>query len=231
MGGQNRENESIMNDRIPIYQPDLSGNEQKYVNECIRSTWISSKGAFISRFEENFAEFCNTPYAVSVCNGTVALHVALLALGIGEGDEVIVPTLTYVASVNAIRYVNATPVFVDSLPDTWQMDPADIARAVTPRTKAIIAVHLYGQPCDMDAVMALAKAHDLFVVEDCAEAIGTYYKGRHVGNFGDVATFSFFGNKTMTTGEGGMVTTRNPNLRKRAAHLKGQGLVDGREYW
>jgi len=216
---------------IPIYQPDLGGNEKKYVNECLDSSWISSRGRFVTEFEQRFAERVQVSHAASVCNGTVALHLALLALGIGPGDEVIVPTLTYIASANAIAYTGATVVFVDSLRDTWQIDPADIRRHIGPRTRAIMPVHLYGQACDMDAIMAIAKEHRLFVVEDCAESFGTYYKGKHVGTFGDISTFSFFGNKTITTGEGGMVVSSDLTLIDRARHLKGQGLASHREYW
>lgn len=166
-----------------------------------------------------------------MCNGTVALHLALVALGIGPGDEVIVPTLTYIASVNAIAYTGSTPIFVDSLEDTWQMDPEDIKRKITNKTRAIMVVHLYGQPCDMDNIMKIAKENDLFVIEDCAEAFGSLYKGKHVGVFGDIATFSFFGNKTITTGEGGMVVTNDKTLYDRAIHYKGQGLAKYRQYW
>lgn len=216
---------------IPIYQPDLSGNEKKYVNECLDTSWISSRGRFVSEFEAQFAERIGIGHAASVCNGTVALHLALLALGIGPGDEVIVPTLTYIASANAVSHTGATPVFVDSLRDTWQIDPQDVLRNITPRTRAIMPVHLYGQSCDMDTLMAIAKEHRLFVIEDCAEGFGTMYKGRHVGSFGDISTFSFFGNKTMTTGEGGMVVTSDKTLAERARHFKGQGLAAHREYW
>ena len=217
--------------QIPIYQPTMNGREREFVDECMDSTWISSKGRFIPLFEEGFAGAVGVKYAASVCNGTVALHLALVALGVGPGDEVIVPTLTYIASVNAIAYTGATPVFVDSLPDTWQMDPADVARKLSPRTRAILAVHLYGQACDMDALCAIAREHSVFLVEDCAEAIGTRYKGRHVGGFGDIGTFSFFGNKTITTGEGGMVVTNDKTLHSRMVHYKGQGLAEHRQYW
>jgi perosamine synthetase len=216
---------------IPIYQPDLSGNEKKYVNECIDTSWISSRGRFVNEFETRFAERIGVEHAVSVSNGTVALHLAMMALGIGPGDEVIVPTLTYVASANAVSYTGATPVFVDSLRDTWQIDPEDVRRHITPRTRAIMPVHLYGQACDMDALAEIAKEFRLFIIEDCAEAIGSEYKGRHVGTYGDISTFSFFGNKTMTTGEGGMVTSNDKTLIERARHLKGQGLAAHREYW
>lgn len=217
--------------RIPVYRPELAGNEKKYVNECLDSTWISSKGRFVSEFETSFADFTGLNHAASVSNGTVALHLALLAIGIGPGDEVIVPTLTYIASVNAISYCGATPVFVDSLPATWQMDPEDIRRNITSKTKAIMVVHLYGQACEMDRIMEIAKQNGLMVVEDCAEAIGTRYRGSHVGSFGDISAFSFFGNKTITTGEGGMVASKDRTLIERAKHLKGQGLAAHREYW
>ncbi len=216
---------------IPIYQPDLLGNEKKYVNECLDTSWISSKGRFVGDFEAEFARRIGVDQAASVCNGTVALHLALLALGIGPGDEVIVPTLTYIASANAVAYTGATPVFVDSERSTWQMDPEDVQRNLTPRTKAIMPVHLYGQACDMDRLVRIARDHRVFLIEDCAEAFGTFYKGRHVGTFGDISTFSFFGNKTITTGEGGMVVSNDKTLMERSRHFKGQGLAAHREYW
>ena len=216
---------------IPIYQPSLLGKEKEYVIDCLDSSWISSKGKYINQFETAFAGFVGVKYAASVCNGTVAIHLALIALGIGPGDEVIVPTLTYVASVNAISYTGATPVFVDSLADTWQMDPEDVKRKISKRTKAIMIVHLYGHPCDMDALCKIANDRDLFLVEDCAEAIGSKYRDKHVGTFGDIAAFSFFGNKTITTGEGGMVVSNDENLYQKSVHFKGQGLVKNRQYW
>ena len=216
---------------IPIYQPDLTGNEKKYVTECLDTGWISSRGRFVSEFEARFAEKIEVEHATSVCNGTVALHLALLALGVGPGDEVIVPTLTYIASVNAISYTGAKPVFVDSLKSTWQMDPADIERQITPNTRVIMVVHLYGHSCDMDAIRKIADKHRIFIVEDCAEAFGTLYRGKYVGTFGDISTFSFFGNKTITTGEGGMVVSNDKTLIERARHFKGQGLAAHREYW
>lgn len=217
--------------KIPIYQPSLTGNEKKYVNDCLDSTWISSKGKYIAAFENAFAAYLKVNHAASVSNGTVAIHVALLALGIGPGDEVIVPTLTYIASVNAISYCGAIPVFVDSLPDTWQMSADDVRKKITPKTKAVMAVHLYGHPCNMDELQAVCKQNNLFLVEDCAEALGSKYKGKLVGSFGDIATFSFFGNKTITTGEGGMVTTNDETLYDRVFHFKGQGLAKYRQYW
>jgi perosamine synthetase len=217
--------------KIPVYQPCLLGNEKKYVNDCLESNWISSKGKYVNLFEKEFASYVKVNYATGVCNGTVALHLALLALGIGQGDEVIVPTLTYIASVNAIVYTGATPIFVDSLPDTWQIDPEDVIRSITPKTKAILAVHLYGHPCEMLSLKEIANKHRLFLIEDCAEAIGSLYQNQHVGTFGDVATFSFYGNKTITTGEGGMVITNDQTIFDRAVHFKGQGLAKYREYW
>jgi perosamine synthetase len=217
--------------KIPVYQPSLTGNEKKYVNDCLDSNWISSKGKYVSLFEKEFANYVDVKYATGVSNGTVALHLALVSLGIVSGDEVIVPTLTYIASVNAIVYTGATPVFVDSLPDTWQIDPEEVRKSITPRTKAIMAVHLYGHPCEMLVLKEIADEHRLFLIEDCAEAIGSKYQGRHVGTFGDIATFSFYGNKTITTGEGGMVITNDQTIFERAVHFKGQGLAKYREYW
>lgn len=217
--------------KIPIYQPLLIGNEKKYVNECLDSSWISSKGEYVNKFENSFANYIGVNNATSVSNGTVAIHLALLALGIGEDDEVIVPTLTYIASVNSIVYTGAKPVFVDSLWESWQIDPKDVLKKITPNTKAIIAVHLYGHPCDMDSLVNICKENNIFLIEDCAEAIGTLYKGKHVGTFGDISTFSFFGNKTITTGEGGMVVTNDETLYNRSKHFKGQGLAKHRQYW
>jgi perosamine synthetase len=220
-----------MDIKIPIYRPFLNGNEKKYVIECLDSSWISSKGEFVNKFENEFANFIDVKYATAVSNGTAALHLALLSLGIGKDDEVIVPTLTYIASVNSIKYTGANPVFVDSLRDTWQMNPDDIRKKITRNTKAIMAVHLYGHPCDMDQLTSICNEFGLFLIEDCAEAIGSKYKGRHVGTFGDIATFSFFGNKTITTGEGGMVVSNDETLFDRCVHFKGQGLAKHRQYW
>jgi perosamine synthetase len=216
---------------IPVYTPLLDGNEKKYVNECLDSTWISSKGSFISRFEDEFSAYLNVNGATTVSNGTVALHLALVALGIGPGDEVIVPTLTYVASVNAIAYVGATPVFVDSLSDTWNVDPLDIAKKITPKTKAVMVVHLYGNPCAMAQISKVCRKYKIKIIEDTAEAFGSRYKSQYAGTFGDIATFSFFGNKTITTGEGGMVTSNDLLLVARVAHLKSQSVSTDKEYW
>lgn len=220
-----------MSFKYPVYQPNLSGNESKYVQECLDSTWISSKGKFIKQFENNFSVFTDIDNSVAVANGTVALHVAMLALGIGKDDEVIVPTFTYIASVNAIAYTGAEPVFVDSDPDTWQIHAKKIEARISKKTKAIMAVHIYGHPCDMAEIRKIANKHKLFIIEDCAEAIGTLFNGKHVGQFSDISTFSFFGNKSITTGEGGMVCTNNKNLADLVIRLKGQGLAANQEYF
>lgn len=215
----------------PVYNPFLHGNEKKYVTECLDSRWISSKGHFVHDFEEKFSNYVSVKYATTVSNGTTALHLALVALGITVGDEVIVPTFTYVASANPIKMVGATPVFVDSLQGSWQMDPEDVRRKISDRTKAIIVVHLYGHPCEMDAIMKIANENNLLVIEDCAEAIGTKYRDKHVGTFGIVGCFSFFGNKTITCGEGGMVVCNDEQLFEKMIHLKSQGVSKEREYW
>ena len=217
--------------KIPVYKPDITSREKELVNQCLETGWISSRGEFVERFEKAFADYVGSEYAISVCNGTVALHVALLAMGVGPGDEVIVPTLTYISSANAVAYTGATPIFVDSTPGTWTIDPEDVRRVITPKTRAIMPVHLYGQSCHMEELAKIASEHNLLLIEDCAEAIGTYCSDRHVGTLGDISTFSFYGNKTITTGEGGMIITNNPSLADRCRHLKGQGLAKHREYW
>lgn len=216
---------------IPVAVPNFLGNEKKYVDECMDTTWISSVGKYVSDFEKSFADYMGVNHAIACCNGTVALHVPLIALGLQPGDEVIVPSLTYIATANCVRYCGATPVFADCLSDTWNIDPEDVERKITPKTKGIMPVHLYGNPCDMDAIMSIAKKHNLFVLEDAAECHGATYDGRKVGSFGDAAAFSFFGNKIITTGEGGMVITNNKELDDHMRILKGQGQDPNRRYW
>lgn len=216
--------------KIPVSMPDLSGNEQAYAAEAIASTWISSSGPFLDRFEQEFAVVCGTPHAVATSNGTTALHLALATLGVGPGDEVIVPSMTYVATANAVTYCGATPVFVDIDPETWCLDPRQIEAAITPHTKGIIPVHLLGHPADMDPITTLARTHGLWVVEDAAEATFARYKGRPVGSLGQAATFSFFGNKIITCGEGGAVTFADPGLERRMRMLRGQGMDPARRY-
>lgn len=217
--------------RIPVYMPDLSGKERDYVLECVDSTWISSIGGFIDRFEQSVAAATGARHAIAVCNGTVALHLALHCLGLGPGDEVIVPSFTYIASVNTIAQTGAKPVFAESLRSDWSLDPEDVERRVTSRTKAIMAVHLYGYASDMTALRGVADHHGLVIVEDCAEALGSTLDGRHVGRFGEIGTFSFFGNKTITTGEGGMVVTDDDALALSLRKTKGQGQSFTRRYW
>lgn len=216
---------------IPLAEPRLDGNELAYVTDCISTNWISSQGKYVNQFEDMFSEYTCGNEAIAVSNGTVALHLALEALGVGNGDEVIVPDFTFAASVNAILHAGATPVLVDVDIETWTIDVREIEKAITNKTKAIMPVHLYGHPCDMDAIMRVANAHSLFVIEDCAEAVGSYYRDKHVGGFGDAATFSFFGNKTITTGEGGMVLFRDKTVASRARKLRDHGMSPDKRYW
>ncbi|MCA3262790.1 MAG: DegT/DnrJ/EryC1/StrS family aminotransferase [Telmatospirillum sp.] len=217
--------------RVPIAEPTLGGNELKYVTECITTNWISSQGSYVRRFESDFAKLLGVPHAIAVSNGTVALHLALAAYGIGPGDEVIVPDLTFAATINAVLYTGATPVLVDVSADTWNMDPDAVAAAITPRTKAIMPVHLYGQPADMAPILALAKRRGLIVVEDAAEAVGASWNGTPCGAIGDCGTFSFFSNKLVTTGEGGMVVFKDEKIAARAKRLRDHGMNPDRKYW
>ncbi len=216
---------------IPIARPDLCGNEEKYVVDAIRSSWISSTGEYVRRFEAEFASLCGAQAAISVCNGTVALHLALLALDVRAGDEVLVPSLTYVATANAVRYVGAEPVFVDVDPNTWTIDPARIEEVITPRTKGIIPVDLYGHPADMDTINHLAGVHGLWVLEDAAEAHMGKYKERPGGSLAPLSTFSFYGNKIFTSGEGGAITLNDRHLELRIRTLRGQGMDPQRRYY
>ena len=216
---------------IPVSHPWFPGREKEYVNECLDTMWVSSIGRFIGRFEEEFARYCGARHAIATCNGTTALHLALLAQGLEPGDEVIVPTLTYVAPVNAIRYCGAKPVLVDSELQTMNLDPDLVEKQITPRTKGIIAVHLYGHPADMDRILEVARRSGLFVIEDAAEAHGAAYRGRAAGSLGDIATFSFFGNKIISTGEGGMVVTDSDEVSSKVRLLRGQGMDPSRRYW
>jgi perosamine synthetase len=210
---------------IPVNQPLLDGNEAKYLVECIESGWISSDGSFVRKFEDGMAALVGQRYGVAVANGSVALDVAVKALRIGPGDEVILPTFTIIACAAAIVRAGATPVVVDSDPVTWNIDPAKIESKITPRTKAIMAVHIYGLPVDMDPVTDIAKRYGLKIIEDSAEQIGQDYRSRagtsrQVGSFGDIATFSFYPNKHVTTGEGGMVLTNDAALAERCRGLR-----------
>jgi len=209
--------------RIPMSEPSLGEEELNNVIEAVKTNWISSNGHFIGDFEKGFSQYIGAKHGVAVNNGTSALHLPLLALGIGKGDKVLVPSLTSIACTNTIAYVGAEPVFVDSAKDYWCIDPKEIEKKIDSKTKAIMVVHVYGHPCDMDAIMEIADRHGIPVIEDCAEAHGAEYKGRKVGTFGKVASFSFYGNKIITTGEGGMVLTNDSELAEKMMELRNQG--------
>jgi perosamine synthetase len=205
---------------IPVCEPALLGNEKAYALEVIESGWISSAGKYVPAFEEAFASYCGVKHGIAVCNGTVALHLALTALGVGKGDEVIMPDFTMIASAFAVCYTGAIPVFVDADPETWNIDPEKIEEKITKRTKAIMPVHIYGHPCDMKPILDLASEYTLKIIEDAAEAQGAEYLGKRAGSLGDIAAFSFFANKIATTGEGGMVVTDNDSLAERCRYYK-----------
>lgn len=205
---------------IPVCEPMLAGNELKYVTDAVSTGWISSSGKYVTEFEKQFAAYSDCKYGVAVCNGTVALHLALVALGVSEGDEVIVPTFTMIASAFAVCYTGAKPVFVDADPHTWNIDVAKIEEKITPRTKAIMPVHIFGQMCDMDAIQALADKYNLLIIEDAAEAHGAMWRGRKAGSCSHVGCFSFFANKNITTGEGGMVVTNDEAIYEQLKYYK-----------
>lgn len=217
--------------RIAVAQPKFSGNEKKYVLDCLDSSWISSNGKYIDIFEREFAQFCQVKHAVTTNNGTTALHLALVALGLQPGDEVLIPAVTYIATANAVSYCGAKPVLVDVCPETLNIDAAEIKKKMTVNTRGIIPVHLYGCPADMDAINKIAADHGWFVLEDAAEAHGAEYGGKKAGNLGHCATFSFYGNKIITTGEGGMVTTNDDELAEKLRLYRGQGMDNKRRYW
>ncbi len=216
---------------IPVCEPTLGGNELKYVTRAVETNWISSAGSFIRDFEARFAEACGVRYGVACANGTVAMHLALATLGLEPGDEVIIPTFTMIATANAVTYCGATPVLVDMEPEYWQMDIERVAQAITPRTRAIVPVHIYGHPTDMDPLRELADRHGIAVIEDAAEAHGAEYKGRRTGGLGHAAGFSFYGNKIITTGEGGMVTTNDREMARLAWNLRDHAFSHERHFW
>ncbi len=203
--------------KVFLDDPNLGNLEKKYLLKAIDTNFVSVVGPFVPEFEEKFAGYIGAKKAVSTQSGTAALHIALYELGIGEGDEVIVPDLTFIATINPILYVGATPVIVDVSPKTWNIEAEEIEKAITKKTKAIIPVHLYGNPCNLDEIIEIAKEHHLFVIEDATESLGATYKGRQTGTFGDFGCFSFNGNKLITTGGGGMIAT---NDEKQAEHVK-----------
>lgn len=209
---------------LPIAEPDLGGKELFNLVNAYLSTWISSTGEYVEDFEDNFAQYCGMEYGVTVSNGTCALHLALAALGIGPGDEVIVPDITFASTANAVLYTGARPVLVDIEKDSWCLDADEMQKAITPRTKAVIPVHIYGQPCCMDRILEIANKRHLFVVEDCAEAHGAKYSGKQVGSFGIINCFSFYGNKVITTGEGGICVTDDKRLDAKMRMLRDHGM-------
>jgi perosamine synthetase len=222
---------------IYLTEPFLKGNEKKYILDCLKTNWISSLGDYIPRFEEAFAGYCGAKFGVATSNGTTALHLALLILGIKSGDEVLVPTLTFVATANAVTYTGAKAVFVDSEPQTGNMDPDKIEKRITPRTKAIMVVHLYGHSAHMGPIQKIAKKHGLYLIEDAAEAHGGLYfpkpssQGRRVGSLGDIGCFSFYGNKIITTGEGGMIVTNRKEWAEKAKWLRDHGMSQNQKYY
>jgi len=216
---------------LPVAEPDLSGAEFRNLSDAYLSTWISSTGEYIREFERRFAAWNGMAQGVAVSNGTVSLHLALAALGVGPGDEVIVPDLTFAATINTVMHVGATPVIVDVDPETWCMSAEGFARAITPRTRAVIPVHVFGRPAPMTEIAAVARAHGVYIIEDCAEAHGARYDGKMVGEFSDIASYSFFANKIMTTGEGGICLTNNPEIAERLRMLRDHGMNPARRYW
>jgi perosamine synthetase len=216
---------------IPVAEPSITEKEIAYVLDAVKSGWVSSAGSYVQDFEKRFAEYMGTQYALSVSNGTTALHLSLLSLEIGPEDEVIVPDLTFVATANAVVYTGAKPVFADIDPETWCIDPYSVKQKLTSNTKAIIPVHLYGHPAPMDEIIALAAEFDLAIIEDAAEAHGAEYKGKKVGSLGDVGIFSMYGNKIITTGEGGMLTTNSEEIYEKAKLLRDHGMSRDHKYW
>jgi len=216
---------------FPVSQPSIGEKEIAYVTDAVSSGWVSSIGKYIEEFERTFALFCGTRFAIATCNGTTALHLALVCVGVKEGDEIIVPDLTFIATANAARYAGASVVTVDIEAGSLCMDPAAVRRSITPKTKAIIPVHLYGHPANMEAIMAIAREHAIAVVEDAAEAHGAEFRGKKVGSIGDIGVFSFYGNKVVTAGEGGMLTTDSRELYDKARFLRDHAMSPERRYW
>jgi perosamine synthetase len=223
----------VITERIPITRPSITSLEIEYVNDAVTNGWGSRCYDYIYRFEKEFADYQQTAFGLATSSCTGAIHIALLALGVQAGDEVIVPEITWIASVEPILYIGAKPVFVDVLPDTWCIDPEKIEAAITSKTKAIIPVHVYGGLCEMDRIMEIARKHKLVVLEDAAEALGSEYKGRKAGSIGDAGVFSFHGTKALTTGEGGIMVTGNESVLNRAKILNDHGRDPkiGKTFW
>lgn len=217
--------------KIPVCEPKIGEKELEYVTDCVKSTWISSKGKYIEKFEEEFSKYCNAKYGITTSSGTTALHLALATLEIRRGDEVVIPTFAMIAVANAVTYTGAKPVLIDSELYTWNMDVDKIEERITKKTKAILVMHTYGHPVDIEPVIRLAKDYELYVVEDAAEAHGAEYRGKKVGSLGDIGCFSFYANKIITTGEGGMLVTNNEELAERARILRDQAFEKGKRFW
>ena len=215
----------------PVSEPSFTGKERAYLLDTFESGWISSKGEYIEKFEREFSKYVGTKYGVSTSNGTTALHLAIRAFGVGRGDEVIVPDLTFASPANAVIYEGATPVLVDVEREYWGIDPNAVERAITDRTKAIIAVHLYGHPTKMDQLLRICKERGIRLIEDCAEAHGARFQNKVVGSMGDISCFSFYGNKIITTGEGGMALTNDYDLAESMQILRDHGMSREKRYW
>ena len=216
---------------IPISRPSITQKEIDYVTDAVKSGWVSSLGKYVDKFEKMFCEYCDTKYALTTANGTVALHLALAALGINQEDEVIVPDFTFVATANAVKYLGAKVITVDIDEETYCIDPKAIEKAITSKTKAIVPVHLYGHPANMDEINKIAKKNNVFVIEDAAEAHGAEINGKKVGGLGDAGIFSFYGNKIITSGEGGIITTNNHILYEKMKYLRDQAMSSKKRYW
>lgn len=216
---------------IPVCQPTLEGNERKYVLECMDTNWISSRGKFVDEFEEGFSHYCGVRFGITTNSGTTALHLALATMGLGVGDEVIIPSFTMISTANAISYLGAKPIPVDVEPETWNIDSDKIEAKITDKTRAIIPIHTYGHPADMDRLQSIAEKYGLDIVEDAAEAHGAEYRGKRVGRFGKMASFSFYANKIITTGEGGMIVTDDEELAGRLQTLRNYGFTQERHFW
>ena len=217
--------------KINIYDTNLKGNELNYVVNCLKTGWISSVGKYVLLFEEKFSKLFKSKYSLSVTSGSTGLHLALKTLGIGHDDEVIMPNLTFAATINAIINVGAKPVLVDVDKNTYNINPNLIKKKISPKTKAVMCVHLYGQPCEMNSILEITRKNKLYLIEDCAEALGSKYKNKFVSSFGDISVFSFFGNKTVTTGEGGMLVTNNKVFFQKAKLLRNHGMDQNKKYW
>jgi len=217
--------------KIPVYEPEITNKEVEYVTQTIKDGWVGSKGPIVKKFENQFAQWNGNKRAITTSNGTTALHLALVTLGIGKGDEVLIPNLTFISTANAVSYTGARPIMVDIEEESLGIDPEKAAEKITKKSKAIIPVHLYGHPAQMDEILDLAEDKNLVIIEDAAEAIGAEYKSKKVGTLGDMGCFSFYGNKIITTGEGGMITSNDETLIEKAFILREHGMSKNRRYW